>query len=81
MRGAAVIWMPSYYKTWRERLSAVLEQHSLEQKQRYAASVGVDYIIDRCRDADRGTAVFRTEKLCAFSVTADTKEMPLKLIQ
>ncbi len=81
VRGAAVIWMPSYYKTWRERLSAVLEQHSLEQKQRYAASVGVDYIIDRCRDADRGTAVFRTEKLCAFSVTADTKEMPLKLIQ
>jgi hypothetical protein len=73
VRGAGVIWMPSYYRTWRERLSAVLELHSLEQKRRYAASVGVDYVIERCQEADSEMALFRREKLCVFDTNARGK--------
>lgn len=73
IRGAAVIWRPSYYETWRERLPELLLQHSLAEKLEYAASHGVQYVVNDCQVGHSEAAVFRTEKLCVFDSNAKGK--------
>jgi hypothetical protein len=68
-RGAAVMWMPSYYQTWRTRLTEVEALSSLDERLDYAGRHGIDYVIDRCNPAlalGEGAGVFRTERLCVF---------------
>lgn len=66
-RGAAVMWMPSYYQAWRTRLAEVEALNTLDQRVAYADRNGIDYVIDRCNPASaRGGGVFRTERLCVF---------------
>src|SRR5258708_33098413 len=64
-RGAAVMWMPSYYRVWRTRLAEVEALNSLDQRVAYADRNGIDYVIDRCTPAaGQDGGVFRTELLC-----------------
>jgi hypothetical protein len=66
-RGAAVMWMPSYYPTWRTRLTEVEALNSLDERMAYATRNGIDYVIDRCNSAlGMGEGVFRTGRLCVF---------------
>lgn len=67
-RGAAVMWTPSYYATWRTRVSEVMALGSLADKLAYARQHDVDYVVDACRigDDEHEAAVFRKGGLCVF---------------
>jgi hypothetical protein len=68
-RGAAVMWMPSYYQTWRTRLTEVEALSSLDERVAYAGRNGIDYVVDLCSTVpSQSDAVFRTERLCVFPV-------------
>ncbi len=47
-RGAAVLWSPSYYQTWRSRMDDVGRLGSLPERIDYASRSGIDYVIDGC---------------------------------
>ena len=66
VRGAAVLWSPSYYPTWRQRLPEVLQLRSLSQKLSYAASHDIDYVVSGCRDAEPTASVFQFRRLCVY---------------
>jgi hypothetical protein len=68
-RGAAVLWAPSYYPTWQTRLREVAALHALADRINYARAKGIGYVIDACDPTGLEQApVFRTERLCVFSV-------------
>lgn len=67
-RGAAVMWSPSYYETWRRRFDEVSTLTSVEEKIAYAQRHGVNFVVALCGDADRPRAVTATNRLCAFKV-------------
>jgi hypothetical protein len=71
VRGAAVLWSPSYYSIWRQRLPEVLQLRSLSQKMNYAASHAIDYVVSDCSDAVPSTPVFQSRRLCVFGTTHD----------
>jgi len=66
VRGAAVLWSPSYYPTWRQRLPEVLQLRSLSQKLSYAANHDIDYVVSDCRDAEPSASVFQFRRLCVY---------------
>jgi hypothetical protein len=66
VRGAAVLWSPSYYPTWRQRLPEVLQLRSLSQKLSYAASHDIDYVVSGCSDAEPTASVFQFRRLCVY---------------
>jgi hypothetical protein len=45
-RGAAVMWMPSYYPEWSTRLAEVRALSSLEEKVAYACRNQIDYVVN-----------------------------------
>jgi hypothetical protein len=64
-RGAAAMWMPSYYRAWHHRMieTAVLETHAARMA--YASQHGIGYIVDRCETLpSQGDVMFRTTRLC-----------------
>jgi hypothetical protein len=67
-RGAAVMWMPSYYTTWWTRVSEVMALGALDAKLAYARQHGIDYVVDVCgNDGDElRVAAFRDGGLCVF---------------
>lgn len=70
-RGAAVMWTPSYYRTWRSRVADVRGLTSLDERIAYARRHGIDYVVDLCEpSAVNLDAVFRTEGLCVVRVQA-----------
>ena len=71
VRGAAVLWSPSYYPTWRQRLPEVLQLRSLSQKLSYAASHDIDYVVSGCRDAEPTASVFQFRRLCVYGTKPD----------
>jgi len=66
VRGAAVLWSPSYYPIWRQRLPEVLQLRSLPQKMNYAARHDIDYVVSDCRDAEPSAPVFQSRRLCVY---------------
>ena len=70
-RGAAVLWSPSYYRTWRSRMDDVSRLGSLPERIDYASRSGIDYVIDGCDAAtSRRQAIFRNGGLCVFAARA-----------
>jgi hypothetical protein len=67
-RGAAVMWAPSYYATWRARVSEVMALGTVANKLAYARQHDIDYVVDACRigDDEHEAAVFREGGLCVF---------------
>lgn len=45
--GAAVMWSPSYYWTWRTRVHEVEQLGDLAERVRYACSHGIDFVVVR----------------------------------
>ena len=77
-RGAVVMWSPSYYPIWRERIDSVLQLQTLEAKLSYAAQNGVAYVVDECSSGNGQEAVFRSNRLCVFDSAASTMRPPPK---
>jgi hypothetical protein len=66
-RGAAVMWTPAYYQTWRSRMSETDGLSSRAERVAYASRHGIAYVVDLCREPPTdGDAVFRTRRLCVF---------------
>ncbi|MHC2625264.1 hypothetical protein ACVIW2_007296 [Bradyrhizobium huanghuaihaiense] len=70
-RGGTSMWMPSYYQTWRSRLTDVDGLNSLDERLAYASRNGIGYVIDICQGPDaQSGALYRTKRLCVFSAGA-----------
>ena len=71
-RGGSVVLTPSYYPTWRSRLTDVEGLNSLAERTDYASRNGIGYVIDICQspEAPKGV-IYRTKRLCVFSVSAN----------
>lgn len=71
-RGGSSVLTPSYYHTWRSRLTEVEGLNSLTERMAYASRHGIGYVIDICEGPDAGnSALYRTKRLCVFSTGAD----------
>lgn len=68
-RGAAVMWMPSYYHIWWPRVTAVSALKTIDDKLAYAGTNRIDYVVDLCDPAKTGNAVFKTARLCVFAAS------------
>ncbi len=66
--GAAVMWSPSYYKTWHARITEVLNLNTLDDKLTYSASNGIDFVLDFCEQAKGHSPSYRAGALCVFPV-------------
>jgi hypothetical protein len=67
-QGAVVMWAPSYYATWRTRVSEVMALGTLADKLAYARQHDIDYVVDACRigSDEREAEVFQDGGLCVF---------------
>ncbi|MBR1128551.1 DUF6798 domain-containing protein [Bradyrhizobium iriomotense] len=69
-RGGSSMWMPSYYQTWRSRLTDVDNLNSLDERLAYASRNGIGYVIDICQSPEaQSGALYRTRRLCVFSAS------------
>jgi hypothetical protein len=65
--GAAVLWFPSYYEQWHQRVTEVNSLTSFATKAAYAKANGIGYIIDICERASTRSPVFSTKRLCVYT--------------
>ena len=71
-RGGSSMLTPSYYHTWRSRLTDVEGLNSLAERMAYASRNGIGYVIDICQSPEAGNgALYRTNRLCLFSTDAN----------
>ncbi len=64
--GAAVMWQPSYYRLWRERIGEVMALPDFESRIAYARAHAIDYLVDRCAGAQR--EVVKVEDRCVYKI-------------
>lgn len=67
--GAAVLWLPSYYKEWHQRVSEVNSLASFAAKTSYARDKGIKYLVDVCESNAERKPVFSTKRLCVYSLS------------
>jgi hypothetical protein len=67
-RGSAVMWSPSYYHEWRQRVDEASALKTFEDKLDYARRNDVDYVIEGCVEARRDGLLFATRRLCVYPV-------------
>ena len=65
-QGAAVMWSPSYYKTWHARLLGALSARDLPSRMAYAHANGISEVVDDCSAAGAYQPVFHVNRLCVF---------------
>jgi hypothetical protein len=65
--GAAVLWFPSYYEQWHQRVTEVNSLTSFAAKAAYAKANGIGYIIDICERASTRSPIFATKRLCIYA--------------
>jgi hypothetical protein len=66
--GAAVMWSPSYYQEWFNRVEQVNSLRSHEEQLAYARANGINYVVVVCVNQAKVHAAFSTQHLCAFKV-------------
>jgi len=69
--GAAVMWSPSYYEEWHQRIADVNSLTSFAAKVGYARTNGIAYIVDVCARYPAIKPVFSTARLCVYSTAAN----------
>ncbi|EJN12498.1 hypothetical protein PMI42_04156 [Bradyrhizobium sp. YR681] len=75
-RGGSSALTPSYYRTWRSRLTEVEGLNSLAERMAYASRNGIGYIVDICQSPEEGGgALYRTKRLCVYSTEASRPSM------
>jgi hypothetical protein len=65
--GAAVLWSPSYYAEWHQRVSEINALTSFAAKAAYAKANGIGYLIDICERNPNRPSIFSTKRLCVYS--------------
>lgn len=65
--GAAVLWLPSYYEEWHERVTEVTSLTSVAARDAYAKAHGIQYIVDVCGRDGTPSPVFSTKRLCVYA--------------
>ena len=66
------MFTPSYYQTWRSRLTDVEGLNSLDERLAYASRNGIGYVIDICESPEaQNGALYRTKRLCVFATEAN----------
>ncbi|GBQ81109.1 hypothetical protein AA13595_0521 [Gluconacetobacter johannae DSM 13595] len=66
--GAAVMWAPAYYWTWRSRLIAVRALKTLPERLDYAAHHDIAYVVDGCIQQAGVAMAAHFGRLCVFAV-------------
>lgn len=74
-RGAQVMWSPSRYHEWRKRAEEVERLTSHAERMQYAVANRIPYIVEYASPAC-DAAVFRTQRLCVFSVNDAISKAP-----
>ena len=71
--GAAVMWSPSYYWTWRTRVYEVEQLGDLAERLRYACSHGIDFVVVRKADVSTPSEniAYQNSRLVIVRVPAD----------
>ncbi|CAM5771509.1 hypothetical protein LMIY3S_03532 [Labrys miyagiensis] len=67
--GAAVMWAPAYYSTWKDRLTEVKKLQSLPERLDYASREGIAYVVDGCPQPGTQVPVARFGELCVFAAS------------
>lgn len=68
-RGAAVMWAPSYYRIWHERMTEMAGLNDHAARLAYASHNGIDYVVELCGGLPSQDGVlFRTNRLCVSGV-------------
>jgi hypothetical protein len=67
--GAAVLWSPSYYEQWHQRVTEVNSLTSFAARKAYAKANRVGYLIEVCGRDRALTPVFSTNRLCVYSTS------------
>ena len=65
-RGAAAMWTPSYYPTWRRRVTEVFALESIDEQLAYAQAHGISYVIDIPTSGCQRQPVFHTARICVY---------------
>jgi len=66
-RGAAAMWMPSYYRIWHERMTEMAGLTDHAARLAYASRNGIDYVVELCEmPPSQDDVLFRTDRLCVF---------------
>jgi hypothetical protein len=70
-RGGSSVLTPSYYRTWRSRLTDVEGLNSLAERMAYASRNGIGYVVDICQGPEAGSGtLYRTKRLCVYATEA-----------
>jgi hypothetical protein len=67
--GAAVLWSPSYYGQWHQRITEISSLRSLAEQMEYAKANGVSYVIDLCQHDPVQRKAFSTDRLCVYAAS------------
>jgi hypothetical protein len=67
--GAAVLWSPSYYGEWHERVTEVNALTSFAARNAYARANGIRYIADVCASDTTQPSVYSTKRLCVYDTS------------
>jgi hypothetical protein len=67
-RGAAVMWWPSYYQQWHQRVTEAISLDTYGSKIAYAKSNGISYLVEVCERHIAAEPAFTTKRLCVYSV-------------
>ncbi|MCB8882197.1 hypothetical protein ACELLULO517_18265 [Acidisoma cellulosilytica] len=73
IRGAAVMWTPSYYSEWNSRIWPVLALKTPGQRMDYARRKGITYLVEACTG---GSAAFGVDGLCVYATKVPGKPPP-----
>jgi hypothetical protein len=67
-RGAAIMWWPSYYQQWHQRVTEAISLDTYGSKIAYAKSNGISYLVEVCERHIAAEPAFTTKRLCVYSV-------------
>jgi hypothetical protein len=76
--GAAVLWSPSYYAQWHQRVTEINSLPTIVARLAYAKANGISYVIDVCQTDPSLPKVFSTRRLCVYSSGLATTHALLK---
>ena len=76
--GAAVMWSPSYYGEWHQRVAEVNALSTFAAKADYARDHRIQYVIDLCRLERRQAPAFSTSRLCVYAVDPPSHDAPFE---
>jgi hypothetical protein len=65
-RGGVVMWYPSYYPLWKNRVLEVDTLNSLPARLTYAWSHGIAFVVDACYPDAPAPPIYRSAPLCVY---------------